>query len=231
MITLRKSSDRGHADHGWLKSRFSFSFADYHDPAHMGFRCLRVINDDIIAGGGGFPAHPHRDMEIISYVVRGSLEHLDSMGNGSIIKPDEFQYMAAGTGVRHSEFNPSPTEEMRLLQIWITPDTPGRPPRYEEKPMAEAATGQFHLIASKSGRDGSIAINQNADLFLARLEPGQAVSHDVSPGRHAWLQVAIGSVNLNGQTLNEGDGAAISGDPRLQIEATSSAKILLFDLP
>ena len=231
MITLRKSSDRGHADHGWLKSRFSFSFADYHDPAHMGFRCLRVINDDIIAGGGGFPAHPHRDMEIISYVVRGALEHRDSMGNGSVIKPDEFQYMAAGTGVRHSEFNPSPTEEMRLLQIWITPDTSGRPPRYEEKPMADAATGQLHLIASKSGRDGSIAINQNADLFLARLEPGQTVSHDVSPGRHAWIQVAIGSIKLNGHTLEEGDGAAISGEPRLQIEATSSAKILLFDLP
>jgi len=231
MITLRKSSDRGHADHGWLKSRFSFSFADYHDPAHMGFRCLRVINDDIIAGGGGFPAHPHRDMEIISYVVRGALEHRDSMGNGSVIKPDEFQYMAAGTGVRHSEFNPSPTEEMRLLQIWITPDTPGRLPRYKEKPMADAATGQIHLIASKSGRDGSIAINQNADLYFARLEPGQAVSHDLSPGRHAWIQVAIGSVELNGQTLQEGDGATISGEPRLQIEASSSAKILVFDLP
>ena len=231
MITLRKSSDRGHADHGWLKSRFSFSFADYHDPAHMGFRCLRVINDDVIAEGGGFPAHPHRDMEIISYVVRGALEHRDSMGNGSVIKPDEFQYMAAGTGVRHSEFNPSASEGMRLLQIWITPDTPGRPPRYEEKPMADAPAGQLHLIASKSGRDGSIAINQNADLFLARLEPGQAVSHALSPGRHAWLQVAIGSVKLNGHGLKEGDGAAISAEPHLQIEASSSAKILLFDLP
>ncbi len=231
MITIRKSSDRGRADHGWLKSRFTFSFADYYDPAHLGFRCLRVINDDIIAGGGGFPMHPHRDMEIISYVVRGALEHRDSMGNGSVIPPGEFQYMAAGTGVRHSEFNPSPTEEMRLLQIWITPDTPGRPPRYEEKPMADAATGQLHLIASKSGRDGSIAINQNADLFLARLEPGQIVNHEIAPARHAWLQVAIGSVNLNGQTLNEGDGATISGEPGLQIEASASAKILLFDLP
>ena len=231
MITLRKSSDRGHADHGWLKSQFSFSFADYHDPAHMGFRCLRVINDDVIAGGGGFPAHPHRDMEIISYVVRGALEHRDSMGNGRVIKPGEFQYMAAGTGVRHSEFNPSPSEEMRLLQIWITPDTPGRPPRYEEKPMADAPTGELHLIASKSGRDGSIAINQNTDLFLARLEPGQAVHHELAPGRHAWVQVAVGSLQLNGQALNEGDGAAISGENRLQIQASASSKILLFDLP
>ena len=230
-MTIRKSSERGQANHGWLRSRFSFSFADYHDPRHMGFRCLRVINDDLIAGGGGFPMHAHRDMEIISYVLRGALEHRDSMGNGSVIRPGDFQYMAAGTGVRHSEFNPSPTEEMRLLQIWITPDATGCPPRYAEKPMATATTGQWHLIASKSGRDQSIAINQDADLYLAKMEPGQQLTHPLAAGRHAWLQVAEGAVEVNGTALSEGDAVALSEETSLHLEGQAPAQVLLFDLP
>jgi quercetin 2,3-dioxygenase len=230
MITLRKSNERGKADHGWLKSNFSFSFAEYYDPQHMGFRSLRVINDDVIAGGGGFPMHPHRDMEIISYVVHGALEHRDSMGNGSVIKPGEFQYMAAGTGVRHSEFNPSSAEPMRLLQIWITPDAAGYKPNYAEKKMTDAETGKLHLITSKSGREHSIAINQDADLYLAKLEPDQSVEHQLQAGRNAWLQVAEGSVRLNGQTLNVGDGAAISAEATLTLEGISNAQVLLFDL-
>src|ERR1700679_1949717 len=165
MITLRKSGDRGHANLGWLDSRFTFSFADYYDPKNMGFRTLRVINDDTVAGGGGFDTHPHRDMEIITYVLSGALEHKDSMGNGRIIRPGEVQYMAAGTGVAHSEFNPSPLEPVHLLQIWILPDRRGATPRYAEKSLAGAKSGQLHLVTSKSGRDGSIAINQDADLF------------------------------------------------------------------
>ncbi|HAV64699.1 MAG TPA: quercetin 2,3-dioxygenase, partial [Verrucomicrobiales bacterium] len=157
MLKIRKANDRGTAKHGWLDTRFTFSFADYHDPQHMGFRSLRVINDDHIAGGGGFPTHPHRDMEIITYVLSGALEHKDSMGNGRVIKPGEFQYMAAGTGVAHSEFNPSPTEPVHLLQMWVLPDKRGYEPRYAEKKMADAATGRFHLITSKTGRDGSLA--------------------------------------------------------------------------
>ena len=230
MITLRKSNERGKADHGWLKSNFSFSFADYYDPKHMGFRTLRVINDDVIAGGGGFPMHPHRDMEIVSYVISGALEHRDSMGNGSVIRPGEFQYMAAGTGVRHSEFNPSPTEAMRLLQIWIVPDAPNYKPNYAEKKMTDAATGQLHLITSKTGRDGSIAINQDADLYLAKLDAGQSVQHTLGAGRNAWIQVATGNIRLNGTELSMGDAAAVTKETSLEIEGLESAQILLFDL-
>jgi len=230
MMTLRKANERGHADHGWLNTYHTFSFAGYYDPEHMGFRSLRVINDDTIAGGGGFGTHPHRDMEIITYVLSGALEHKDSMGNGRIIRPGEVQYMAAGTGVAHSEFNPSPTEPVHLLQIWIQPDRTGVKPRYAEKSLARAKTGQWQLAASKAGRDGSIAINQDADLLLAKLNAGDSVEHALSAGRHAWVHVAEGQVKLNGRVLNAGDAAAVSDEKRLNVTAAKPAQVLLFDL-
>ena len=194
MMKLRRANERGHADHGWLNARHSFSFGNYHDPRHMGFRSLRVINDDTVAAGAGFGTHPHRDMEIITYILSGALEHKDSMGNGRIIRIGEFQYMAAGTGVEHSEFNPSPTEPVHLLQIWILPERRGLEPRYAEKSAVQAPTGRLNLIASKDGRDSSIAINQDADLFLAKLRPGDAVTHSLRPLRHAWVHVAEGEI-------------------------------------
>ena len=230
MMTLRKANERGHAEHGWLDTWHTFSFAGYYDPEHMGFRSLRVINDDIIAGGGGFGTHPHRDMEIITYVLSGALEHKDSMGNGRIIQPGEVQYMAAGTGVAHSEFNPSPTEPVHLLQIWIQPDRPGVKPRYAEKSLARARTGQWNLIASKAGRDGSIAINQDADLYIAKLNSGDQVEHALPARRHAWVHVAEGEVKLNGRSLNAGDAAAVSDEERLKVTAAKPAQVLLFDL-
>ena len=230
MITLRKAEARGHANHGWLDSHFTFSFADYHDPQHMGFRSLRVINDDIIAGGGGFGTHPHRDMEIVTYVLSGALEHKDSMGNGRIIRPGEVQYMAAGTGVRHSEFNPSPTEPAHLLQIWIVPDKKNAKPTYAENSFTNAATGKLHLVASKSGRDGLIAINQDADVLLGKFVAGGKVSHALRPNRHVWLHVAEGQIKLNSVVLNAGDGAAVSDESKLILEPTSPAQVLLFDL-
>ena len=229
MITLRKSNERGHANHGWLDRWFTFSFADYHDPAHMGFRTLRVINDDRVAAGGGFGAHPHRDMEIISYVLSGALEHKDSMGNGSVIRAGDFQYMAAGSGVTHSEFNPS-DEETHLLQIWILPDEKSVTPRYAERKMADAATGKLHLIASKTGRDNSIAIHQDADLFLAKLNSGDRIGHALRPQRHAWVHVAEGEVELNGMSLSAGDAAAVSEENKLILIAKAKSQVLLFDL-
>jgi len=230
MMTIRKSEERGHANHGWLDSHFTFSFAEYHDPRHMGFRSLRVINDDRIAPGGGFGMHPHRDMEIISYVLDGALEHKDSMGNGSVIRPGDFQYMSAGTGVRHSEFNPSDKEEAHLLQIWIMPDRRGVQPRYGEKALAKAPTGRLHLVASKTGRDGSIAIQQDAELHLARLDNGDKVEHILRPKRHAWVHVATGEVAVNGQVLKAGDAAALSEESQVKLAATTPAQVLLFDL-
>lgn len=230
MITLRPAKERGHADHGWLNSWFSFSFAEYYDPAHMGFRALRVINDDVVSPGMGFGAHPHRDMEIITCVLSGELEHKDSMGNGRIIRPGEVQYMAAGTGVTHSEFNPSSQKPVHLLQIWIVPDRKGAKPTYAEKSLAQAATGKLHLAASKSGRDGSIPINQDAEVFVARLGGGDRVSHALKPGRHAWIQVAEGGITLNGQRLNAGDGAAVSEETKLEFAADQPAQALVFDL-
>ena len=229
MMTIRKANERGHANHGWLDAYHTFSFANYHDPKWMGYRTLRVINDDTIAPGGGFGAHPHRDMEIITYLLSGSLEHKDSMGNGRIIKQGEFQYMAAGSGVTHSEFNPSETEPGHLLQIWIMPDKRGAAPAYGERSYASAEAGKLHLVASKSGRDGSIAINQDADLWLAKFTDGQAVSHALKPGRHAWLHVAEGSVRVNGKTLSAGDAAALS-EESLEIAGQGTAQVLLFDL-
>ena len=230
MINIRKSNERGHAEHGWLDSYHTFSFADYYDPNWMGFRSLRVINDDLIMPGGGFGTHPHRDMEIISYVVSGALQHRDSMGNGRTIKPGEFQYMAAGTGVEHSEFNPSPSEATRLLQIWIQPDTNGVKPRYAERNLAQAGTGKLHLVASKTGREGSMEIHQDADLLLARLEPGERVKHVLEAGRHAWAHVAEGEVEINGQKLSGGDAAAISNESALTLRGEKDAQVLLFDL-
>jgi redox-sensitive bicupin YhaK (pirin superfamily) len=230
MITPRKSSDRGHASHGWLDSYHTFSFADYHDPQWMGFRSLRVINDDIVLPRMGFGKHPHRDMEIITYVLSGQLAHEDSMGNGRVITPGEFQYMSAGTGVLHSEQNPSSTEAVHLLQIWIMPDAKGATPRYAEKSLSATATGALHLVSSKTGRDGSIAIHQDADLFLGKLDAGQQVTHKLGADRHAWLHVAEGEVTLNGQTLTAGDAAAISSESDLNLTGVKPAQVLLFDL-
>jgi quercetin 2,3-dioxygenase len=230
MIRLRKSNERGHANHGWLESYHTFSFADYHDPQQMGFRALRVINEDRIAGGGGFGTHPHRDMEIITCVLSGALEHKDSMGNGSVIRPGEIQYMAAGTGVQHSEFNHSPSEPAHLLQIWIQPDTRGAKPDYAEKSFADAPAGRLNLLISKSGRDGSIPINQDADLFLARLNGGDTVRHQIAPGRGVWAQIAGGAIVLNGERLHAGDGAAVTSEQTLEISAQQPSQILLFDL-
>lgn len=229
-MTIRKSDERGQANHGWLDARHSFSFADYYDPAWLGFRSLRVLNDDRIAPGGGFGMHPHRDMEIITFVLTGALAHQDSMGHGSIIQAGDFQYMSAGSGVRHSEFNSSDRETLRLLQIWIQPDQPGAAPRYAEKSFRAAAPGQLHLVASKSGRDGSFEIRQDADLYLARLKPGDSIAHTLKPQRHAWVQVAEGEVTLNGQTLREGDSAAISEERALTFQGKTAAQVLLFDL-
>jgi len=230
MMTIRKANERGHADHGWLNSYHTFSFADYYDPQWMGFRDLRVINDDTIAAGAGFGQHPHRDMEIISYVLAGELEHKDSMGNGRIIKPGEFQYMAAGTGVVHSEYNPSKQNPVHFLQIWIQPDRTGARPAYGERLSSGATPGRLHLVASKSGRNDSIRINQDADLWLARFIDGQTVTHELKPKRHAWVHVAEGEVTLNGQTLKGGDAAAVSSEPRLELTGKGPAQVLLFDL-
>jgi redox-sensitive bicupin YhaK (pirin superfamily) len=230
MLTIRKATERGHADHGWLNAWHSFSFADYHDPQHMGFRSLRVINDDTIAAGGGFGTHPHRDMEIITYVLSGALEHKDSMGHGRIIRPGEFQYMAAGTGIQHSEFNPLPDQSTHLLQIWILPDRRGHEPRYAEKSFNGEATGQLSLVASNDGRDGSIAINQDADLWLARLQPGDAVTHALQDGRHVWLHVAEGGVEVNSHQLRSGDAIAMSDERDVNLKAGQLSQVLLFDL-
>jgi quercetin 2,3-dioxygenase len=230
MMTLRKAEERGHAEHGWLDTYHTFSFAGYYDPEHMGFRSLRVINDDKVAPGAGFGMHPHRDMEIITYVLDGALAHKDSMGNGSTIRPGDVQYMAAGTGVQHSEFNPSEKEGVHLLQIWIVPDHKGAKPRYEEKSLAKVRPGEWNLVTSKTGRDGSIAINQDAELYLAKLNAGDKLAHELRPNRHAWLHVAQGDVTVNGQTLKSGDAVAVSNENRLDVAASANSQVLLFDL-
>ncbi|MDB6074987.1 MAG: Pirin domain protein [Verrucomicrobiaceae bacterium] len=231
-FTIRKSNERGQADHGWLLAKHSFSFADYYDPKHMHFRTLRVINEDRLASGQGFGTHPHRDMEIITYILNGQLQHKDSMGNGRIIETGDFQYMAAGTGVQHSEFNPSKSNKVHLLQIWIMPDAKGVKPRYAEKPMAKAEPGKLHLVTSKTGRDDSMEIHQDSDLYLARFDGGEEVTHTIKTGRGGWLQVAEGSVTLNGTTLEQGDAASLDAkeDTVLTISSTGKAQVLLFDL-
>jgi len=229
MITLRRSNERGHAEHGWLQTYHTFSFADYYDPQWMGFRTLRVINDDVVAPHMGFGMHPHRDMEIITYILSGQLAHKDSMGNGRVITPGEFQYMSAGDGVLHSEQNPG-SDPVHLLQIWIVPDEKGVKPAYAEKSMKGAPEGALHLITSKSGRNGSMAIHQDADLWLAKLNAEQSVTHPLAAGRNAWLHVAEGDITLNGQPMTGGDAAAISGESALQIAGRGESQVLLFDL-
>jgi len=230
MISIRKAKERGHANHGWLDTYHTFSFADYNDPRWMGFRSLRVINDDLVMPGMGFGTHPHRDMEIITYILSGALEHKDSMGNGRVIRTGDVQYMAAGTGILHSEFNPSKEEAVHLLQIWIQPDRKGVAPRYGEKSFAKVPAGALHLVTSKTGRDGSIAIHQDADLWLAKLEPGQKVTHSLAAGRNAWIHIAEGEVTLNGKTLSGGDAAAVTADATLEIATVKPSQVLLFDL-
>ena len=231
MIRIRASEERGRADHGWLDTRFSFSFADYYDPAHMGFRALRVINDDRVAGGTGFPMHPHRDMEIVTYMLEGALAHKDSMGNGSTIGAGEVQRMTAGSGILHSEFNPSPSEAVHLLQIWIQPRQRGLKPSYDQRHFGwESKQGRLLLNASADGRDGSMRIETDALIFASRLAAGDKVSHELGAGRHAWVQMARGGALLNGQNLGEGDGAAVSEEARIEIEGTGDAELLFFDL-
>jgi redox-sensitive bicupin YhaK (pirin superfamily) len=231
MLNIRRSNERGGGDHGWLKTSHTFSFNDYRDEKWMGFRSLRVINEDWVAPSSGFPTHPHRDMEIITYVLSGELEHKDSLGTGSVILPGDGQRMTAGRGIRHSEYNPSPTEKVHLLQIWIMPDKPGYEPGYEQKTFPESEKrGRLRLIASNDGGDGSVKINQDAKLFVTLLAPGQEVKHSLGAKRHAWLQVAKGEVELNGQKLKQGDGAAVSEEKELTIKGTKDAEVLLFDL-
>jgi len=231
MITVRPSNERGGGDYGWLKTRHTFSFNDYHDPKWMGFRSLRVINEDWVAPSGGFPPHPHRDMEIITYVLSGKLEHKDSLGTGSVILPGDGQRMTAGRGIRHSEANPSSTESVHLLQIWILPDKPGHDPGYEQKSFPEAEKrGKLRLIASSDGAEGSVKIHQDAKLFVTLLAAGEEVKQPLDAKRQAWLQVAKGEVELNGHKLRQGDGAAISEEKELTIKATAEAEVLLFDM-
>ena len=231
MITIRRSNERGGGDFGWLNTRHSFSFSDYWDDKWMGFRSLRVINEDWVAPNGGFPTHPHRDMEIITYILSGKLEHKDSLGTGSVILPGDGQRMTAGRGIRHSEFNPSKTETAHLLQIWILPDKQGHEPSYEQKSFSDAEKrGKLRLIASNTGANGSVKINQDAKLFVSLLGPGEEVKHSLGAKRHAWVQIAKGEVELNGQKLKQGDGAAVSDEKSLTITGTEDAEVLLFDL-
>jgi len=231
MIVRRPSEERGRANHGWLDSRHTFSFADYHDPAHMGFRALRVINEDRVQPAQGFGTHGHRDMEIISYVLEGELAHKDSMGTGSVIKPGDVQRMSAGTGVLHSEMNPSPTQPAHFFQIWLLPAKRGIKPDYEQKRFEDAEKrGRLRLVASPDGRDGSISVNQDADLYSGLFKTGESAHLDLRPGRHAWVQVASGDVTLNGECLSAGDGAAVSDEAALDLTARSDAEVLVFDL-
>jgi redox-sensitive bicupin YhaK (pirin superfamily) len=231
MINIRKSADRGHANHGWLNTHFTFSFADYYDPKHVEFRTLRVMNDDRVAGGAGFPTHPHRDMEIVTYVLEGELAHKDSMGNGSVIKAGDVQYMSAGTGVAHSEFNASKTEAVHLYQIWMFPDKPGHAPAYDQKNFSEAEKrGNLRLVVSPDGREGSVKIRQDNQLYATVLSAGDRVKHQMKPERYAYVQVAKGSVTLNGKTLETGDGAEISAERTLELAGVREAEVLLFDL-
>jgi hypothetical protein len=231
VISVRKSEARGHFDHGWLDTYHTFSFADYHDPDFMGFRSLRVINEDRVRPGAGFGTHGHRDMEILTIVLEGAVEHRDSTGSHGILRPGEVQRMTAGTGVLHSEFNPSRSEGLHLYQIWILPERKGLDPGYEQKEFAEEGRrNRLRVVASPDGRDGSLRIHQDASVYTARLDAGRKVVHAPGPGRHAWLQVARGEVTLNGRLLKAGDGAAASGEPLLEIDAKTPAEVILFDL-
>jgi quercetin 2,3-dioxygenase len=231
MIQIRKAQERGHFDFGWLDTYHTFSFGEYHDPAFMGFRSLRVINEDRVASHTGFPTHGHRDMEIVTYVLEGALQHRDSMGNGSSILPGEVQRMTAGTGVTHSEANSSDTEPVHLLQIWILPSVNGLEPGYEQKMFAaEEKRDRLRLIASANGRDGSVTIHQDASIYASLLAPASEVQHQLAPDRHAWIQVARGSIRLNDLDLDQGDGAAVSGETAVMLTGRLDAEVLLFDL-
>jgi hypothetical protein len=231
MISIRKAGDRGHFDHGWLDTHHTFSFGDYHDPRHMGFRSLRVINEDFVQPGMGFPTHGHRDMEIVTYVLDGALAHKDSLGTGSTITPGEVQRMSAGTGITHSEFNHSQDEVVHLLQIWILPERQGLRPGYEQKVFTEAERrGVLRLVASRDGGEGSVTVHQDAKLYATLLDQGTTVEHALAPGRHAWVQVARGTVALDDQPLAVGDGAAVSGATSIRLTGRSAAEVLVFDL-
>ena len=231
MLTIRRAGQRGSANHGWLDTRHTFSFADYHDPQHMGFRALRVINEDRVAPGRGFGTHPHRDMEIISYVLEGALAHRDSLGNGSVIRPGEVQRMSAGTGVRHSEHNASQEELVHFLQIWIVPNQRGLPPSYEQRAFdPREREGSLRLVVDPDGREGALKINADARLYTTLLHAGAQVEHEVRAGRHAWIQVARGVIEVDGETLEAGDGASLSAAARLVLKAVEPAELLVFDL-
>ncbi len=231
MMTIRRGNERGHAEHGWLDSHHTFSFADYFDPRHMGFRALRVINEDRVSAGKGFGTHPHRDMEIISYVLDGSLEHKDSMGTGSVIRPGDVQRMSAGTGVLHSEFNGSKTDPVHFLQIWIIPDARGIEPSYEQKTFAATEKrGKLRVVASPDGRDGSVVVHADAVLRAGLFTKGEEAQLDVAKGRHAWVHVAKGNVRVNGQDLAAGDAVALSDEGAVRIEGVDEGEVLVFDL-
>jgi redox-sensitive bicupin YhaK (pirin superfamily) len=231
MIVVRPAEERGRANFGWLDSHHTFSFGDYYDPKHMGIGALRVINDDRVAPAGGFDTHPHRDMEIISYVLDGALEHKDSIGTGSVIRPGDVQRMSAGTGIAHSEFNHSRTEPVHFLQIWITPDTEGLPPSYEQKAFPiDERRGTARLVASRDGRDGSLTIHQDVALYSAVLKAGNETAVELQPGRSAWVQVARGTVTVNGTSLKEGDGAAVFEETGIALTTDVSGEVLIFDL-
>jgi quercetin 2,3-dioxygenase len=231
MINLRRAKERGGGDFGWLNTKHTFSFSDYYDPRWMGFRSLRVINEDYVAPASGFPTHPHSDMEIITYVLEGKLEHKDSLGTGSVILPGDGQRMTAGRGIRHSEYNPSKSEQVHLYQIWILPEKKSLEPSYEQKSFpTEEKQGKLRLIASPDAKDGSVKINQDARLYVSLLKPGEEVVHDFGKGRHGWLQVAKGGIAVNGQRLEQGDGAAVSDEPKLTIKGATDSEVLLFDL-
>lgn len=231
MITIRKAEERGHFDFGWLNTYHSFSFGDYYDPKHTRFRTLRVVNEDFVQPGHGFPTHGHRDMEIVTYILQGALEHRDSMGTGSIIRRGDAQRMSAGTGVTHSEANPSPDEPVHLLQIWIFPSQQNLQPEYEEKKFSDdEKRNRLRLIVSPDGSDGSVKIHQDARIFASLLDDGEEVVHSLEAGRSAWLQVAAGSVKLNDVALKQGDGAAVSQESQLSVTAEGPAEVLLFDL-
>ena len=232
MIRVRRSEERGHLNHGWLDTYHTFSFASYYDPQHANFRVLRVMNEDRVAPGQGFGTHGHRDMEIVTYVLSGALEHRDSMGNGEVLRPGEFQHMSAGSGIEHSEFNPSADEPVHLYQIWLLPEKKGITPSYSQRAFADSEKqNRLRVVASPDGADGSLTIHQDARIFLATLEPGREVVHEIPAGRHAWLQTLRGSVQVDGESLHAGDGAAVSDESRLAIRGTADAEIMLFDLP
>ena len=230
MLNMRTSNERGHADHGWLNSFHTFSFASYHDPKHMGFRSLRVINEDWIAPGQGFGMHPHQNMEIITYVVKGAIAHKDSLGTSEVLRPGEIQRMSAGSGIMHSEFNPSDSEPLHLLQIWIMPERKNITPSYEQKPVRIGAQNELVLIASPTGAHESVSINQDLNLYAAKLEPGARAEHTIQPGRAAWVQLISGTIEVNGSVLTAGDAVAIEDETLARIAVTKKAELLLFDL-